>query len=373
MTYKQGSTVLGDLTYAYDAVGRRVKMGGSLARTGLPQALSSASYNDGNRQIAFGTASLTYDDNGNLTSDGTNSYTWNARNQLAAMSGPGVSASFSYDAVGRRTTKTVNGSPTSYLYDGANIVQEQTGGSGSANTLTGGVDMFFSRTDASGTVTPLRDALGSVVALTDTSGAIQTSYSYEPFGKTTMSGTPNSNSQKYTGREDDGTGLYYYRNRYYLPSMQRFISEDPIGLAGGINLYCYVGNNPISLRDSLGLKPSNSWADTWFELADIRSAQAWWDKASAEMVQNGNWAGATGADVANGLLGHSGLLTVQKSGETLGSDASYWDKYKALWKLEMVAGSWYLVAKSPSGSSGAGDFFEGTGYSDKVLSQMERG
>jgi RHS repeat-associated protein len=344
LTYKHGSTVLGDLTYEYDAVGRRVKMGGSLARTGLPQALSSAIYNDANRQTAFGTNSLTYDDDGNLTSDGTNSYTWNVRNQLVAMSGPGLSASFSYDAVGRRASKSINGSSTSYLYDGANIVQEQVGGSASANTLTGGVDTFFSRTDASGTVTPLRDPLGSVVALTDANGAIQTSYSYEPFGKATTSGTANSNSQKYTGREDDGTGLYYYRNRYYLPSMQRFISEDPIGLAGGINLYCYVGNNPISLRDSLGLKPSNSWADTWFDLADIRSAQAWWDKASAEMVQNGNWAGATGADVANGLLGHSGLPTVQNSGETLGSDASYWEKYKAVWKLEMVAGSWYLTA-----------------------------
>jgi RHS repeat-associated protein len=176
------------------------------------------------------------------------------RNQLVSMSGPGLTASFSYDAVGRRASKTINGSTTSYLYDGANIVQEQTGGSTSANTLTGGVDTFFSRTDASGTVTPLRDALGTVVALTDASGVIQTSYSYEPFGKTTTSGTANSNTQKYTGREDDGTGLYYYRNRYYSPSMQRFISEDPLGLGGGdINFYAYVSNNPVMNSDPLGL------------------------------------------------------------------------------------------------------------------------
>jgi RHS repeat-associated protein len=257
LTYRQGSTTLGDLTYEYDAAGRRVKVAGSLARTGLPQALSGASYNDANRQTVFGAATLTYDDNGNLTSDGANSYTWNARNQLVAMSGPGLTASFSYDAVGRRASKTINGSTTSYLYDGPNIVQEQTGGSASANLLAGGVDAFFSRADSTGTVTPLRDALGSVVSLTDAGGAVQTSYSYEPFGKTGATGTASSNSQKYTGREDDGTGLYYYRNRYYSPAMQRFISEDPVGLAGGINLFAYVRNNPISYSDPSGLKPTS--------------------------------------------------------------------------------------------------------------------
>ncbi len=130
------------------------------------------------------------------------------------------------------------------------------GGSASANALTGGIDQFFTRTDSSGTVTPLRDGLGSVIALADSSGTIQTGYSYEPFGKTTGSGAASNNLQKYTGREDDGTGLYYYRARYYSPSLQRFISEDPIGIAGGINPYVYVGNNPINFRDPSGLKPT---------------------------------------------------------------------------------------------------------------------
>jgi RHS repeat-associated protein len=228
----------------------------------LPQVVTSTSYNSANQQTGFGGQTLTYDNNGNLTSDGTNTYTWNARNQLVSTSGAGLTANFSYDAGGRRISKTINGGTTSYLYDGANIVQEQTGGSASANTLTGGVDMFFSRTDASGTVTPLRDALGSVVAQTDASGAIQTSYSYEPFGKTTTSGTTNSNTQKYTGREDDGTGLYYYRARYYSATLQRFISEDPVGVIGGINLYAYVGNNPISFTDAFGLKPGDPFAST---------------------------------------------------------------------------------------------------------------
>ncbi|MGH7966667.1 MAG: RHS repeat-associated core domain-containing protein, partial [Candidatus Binatia bacterium] len=81
---------------------------------------------------------------------------------------------------------------------------------------------------------------------------------YAPFGRTTVTGAASSNSQQFTGRENDGlTGLYYYRARYYHPVLQRFLSEDPIGFAGGdVNLYAYVGNNPISFVDPLGLEIS---------------------------------------------------------------------------------------------------------------------
>ncbi|HKQ05777.1 MAG TPA: hypothetical protein VJ464_11640 [Blastocatellia bacterium] len=68
-----------------------VKTGGSFARTNLPQAVSTTSYNAANHQTAFGSQTLTYDLNGNLTSDGVNTYTWNARDQLVAISGPGLS------------------------------------------------------------------------------------------------------------------------------------------------------------------------------------------------------------------------------------------------------------------------------------------
>ena len=77
-------------------------------------------------------------------------------------------------------------------------------------------------------------------------------YAYEPYGASTASGTTSGNSYQYTGRESDG-GLYYYRNRYYSPVAQRFVSEDPIGLTGGQNVYAYAGGNPISYRDPLGL------------------------------------------------------------------------------------------------------------------------
>jgi RHS repeat-associated protein len=164
---------------------------------------------------------------------------------MVSMSGPALSASFQYDAVGRRVGKTVNSATTTYLHDGWQVVSEQTAGS-TVSYLSAGLDEIVARSDSSGTTYPLVDALSSAMALTDAAGAVQTSYTYEPFGKATSSGASSTNTIKYTSREDDATGLYYYRARYYSPRLQRFISEDPIGIAGGINLYAYVGNNPVS-------------------------------------------------------------------------------------------------------------------------------
>jgi RHS repeat-associated protein len=232
-------------------------MGGSFARTVSPSSLTSATYNSANQQTSFANQTLSYDLNGNLTGDGANTYTWNARNQLASISGQ-TTASFQYDASGRRVSKTINGTTTSYLYDDTNIVQEQSGGAAIANMLTGGVDQVFTRSDSSGELNVLRDGLGSTLGLADSTGTMQSAYAYDAFGGTVNTGQASGNSSQYTGRENDGTGLYYYRARYYSPQLQRFISEDPIGIAGGINLYAYVRNRPIDLKDPSGLTETYS-------------------------------------------------------------------------------------------------------------------
>ena len=149
-----------------------------------------------------------------------------------------------------------NGNAASYLYDGLNAVQE-THGSTATSILTGlAVDQRFARTDLSGRTDFLSDALNSTVALTNSAGAIVEQYSYDPYGNTTASASGFDNPYQYTGRENDGDGLYYYRARYYAPAMGRFISDDPIGFAGGSNnFYAYTGDDPIDLRDSTGLLP----------------------------------------------------------------------------------------------------------------------
>jgi len=256
ITYQNGATALGSLVYSYDALGRRSQVTGSFARVNLPGALSSATYNVANQIATWAGTTVTYDLDGNLQNDGTNTYTWDLRNQLSAISG-GSTASFAYDGVARRISKTIGSTTTGLLYDNYNVVQELSGSKPTANLINGlRTDEIFTRTDSVGVSYFLKDALGSTLALANSSAAIATQYTYDPYGNTTNSGAANTNVYDYTGREDDGTTLYYYRARYYKPGFERFASEDPIGFAGGsANLFAYVADKPINFVDPWGLKP----------------------------------------------------------------------------------------------------------------------
>jgi RHS repeat-associated protein len=253
--YSRAGLTLGDLTYDYDRAGRPIHVGGAYARANIP-ATGAGPYGYDATNQRFGRS---YDADGNLTSDGTTTYTWNARGELSALSRTGMSMSFSYDGLGRRTSRTQDGATTRFLYDGLNPVQELTGSTVSANLLTGGVDEAFARSTSAGSLSYLTDALGSTVGLIDGAGALVAEYTYGPFGSTTVTGDGRGNRIRFTGREDDFNGLYYYRSRYYEPSAQRFLSADPLGLASGdTNPYSYVFNQPTSLVDPMGTKPSNS-------------------------------------------------------------------------------------------------------------------
>ncbi len=257
IAYKKGSTTLGELDYAYNPNGAREAVWGSYARTGLPETLTSATYNADNEQTERNSTKLSYDANGNLTSDGTSEYKWNARNQLTEITG-GTKATFEYDPFGRRVSKTLAGTTTTVLYDGANAVQE-TKGSATANLLTGlSTDKTYARTTSAGTESLLTDALGSTIALAGSTGKAETTYTYDPFGNTTHEGTASENPFQYAGRENDGDGFYYNRARYYSPVATRFISQDPLGEAEGPNLYEYSGDSPVNMTDPFGTEYSSS-------------------------------------------------------------------------------------------------------------------
>jgi RHS repeat-associated protein len=83
--------------------------------------------------------------------------------------------------------------------------------------------------------------------------ALEVDYAYSAYGETAVLGPDGGNALRYTGREDDGNGLFYYRARYYDPVLKRFVSEDPIGLEAGPNFYAYVNGDPVSFIDPLGL------------------------------------------------------------------------------------------------------------------------
>lgn len=299
VSYSLGSTVLGSLSYTYDALGRRISTGGTFARTTMPAPLSAATYDAANELIAWGTSSLSYDANGNTTSDGLNTYTWDARNHLSAI-GTGNSAGFQYDAYGRRVSKTVNGTTTNFVFSGPNIAQELSGGAVTANLLTGGTDEVLSRATTSGTMSFLSDALGSTIGLADSTGTLQTQYTYGAFGNG-LNFTP-ANSYQYTGRENDGTSLYYYRARYYNPNFQRFLSEDPARFASGTaNLYAYGENNPIQLTDPTGMTTARCRFDCAKNLANASALSGLYDKNKLPGVI-GAVAGAITDNTVSGLV-----------------------------------------------------------------------
>jgi RHS repeat-associated protein len=118
--------------------------------------------------------------------------------------------------------------------------------------------LAYSSTTGSTTTTtvPVHDLIGSTMGLFNSSGSLATLYSYEPFGKPTMTGASSAFPYLFAGMEwDSSTGLYHTPARYYSPSLQRFLSEDPMGFAGGdVNLFAYAGNDPINNTDPSGLQ-----------------------------------------------------------------------------------------------------------------------
>lgn len=276
----------------YDRDDRRTALGGTWARMSVPSpTTSTAVYNVANRLTQWNGVNLTYDANGNLTGDGLNNYIWNERNQLSTVKDANTGAtlaSFVYGPFGRRLQ---NSAGDQVLYDGQNEVQELSGATPVVNRLTGNLDEFFTRTDSSGTTFPLTDALGNTLALTDSSGATQTQYTYEPFGGTTTTGAMSANTHQFTGRVNDGTGLCYYRARYYSPRFQRFISEDPIGTNGGVNIYAYTLDNPTNLTDPQGL-----FAPPWHvSITDVAALEAGYNPgAAAVLAARTAWVDARG-------------------------------------------------------------------------------
>jgi RHS repeat-associated protein len=148
----------------------------------------------------------------------------------------------------------VNGQTTGFLYDGAQAIAELRGSAIDTVYHTGlAIDEVLARYAPSGNRTLLTDALMSVIAQANDDRTVGNYYAYSPYGEALTLGPDEGNSIQYTGRENDGTGLYYYRARYYDPVLKRFISEDPIGLSGGLNTYLYADADPVSKSDPLGL------------------------------------------------------------------------------------------------------------------------
>jgi RHS repeat-associated protein len=230
------------------------------------------------------TTTYTYDANGNLTSDGTRTFEWDAENRLAAVKQGAVTlATFVYDGQGRRAQKTAGGVMASYVYEGLDVIEERLSTGDTLKYVRGPViDQHWAMRDGSGVVTYfLADHLGSVVQTTNASGAVTLLRDYDPYGNP-LAGAAQP-GYAFTGREwDPEAALYYHRARYYDPMVGRFLSQDPIGLAGGINLHTYVSNNPVNNVDPTG----EAFVDCAKILAELAAASAKLAQRIAENAAN---------------------------------------------------------------------------------------
>ena len=214
---------------------------------------------------------LTYSPNGELVSDGTFTYAYDALSRLSvAYSNSTLVVSNRYDHLGRRVVKIAADGTHTFLYNGWRPVVETIARSGGG---TDRIDYVWGK-DISGTLdgaagiggllylklngaifVPFYDAYGNVMGYRDAEGNVVASYTYDAFGRiVAQNGTMADMfairySTKYYDKE---TGLYYYGKRHYSPVWRRWLTRDPIGEEGGANLYGFCGNNAVARWDADG-------------------------------------------------------------------------------------------------------------------------
>ncbi len=246
-----------DFQYEYNLDDEITKITSLASAPLTPLSKMATAADAANRIAQFGAASYSFNQEGQTTAktdiSGTTGYQWDARGRLTRATLPsGQIVDYGYDVLGRRVNRAANGLTTTFQYDGADVVIDRIGGVGTDYLNGLEVDEKLRQSDGTwGTNYFLRDHLGSTIGLTATSGEmVELLQSYEAFGSGNIS---QRTRYGYTGRErDDLTGLMHYRARWYDPYQGRFFSEDQVHQESSLNLYGYVGNNPIGNIDPSG-------------------------------------------------------------------------------------------------------------------------
>ncbi|QDD82359.1 Wall-associated protein precursor [Bacillus cereus] len=251
-------------SYTYDGFGNRTSV--KVVENGKETKSIAATFNEGNQLVKFGNESLTYDANGNRTSDGKYKYTWNEDDQLVSITKQGESnafATYKYDEDNRRIEKSVNGQVTRYFYDGDSINPlYETDGSGTVLRQyvysTSGTRLAMKSKGQ--TLYYHYNPRGDVVAMTDQNREVVATYEYDSWGnvlKSEVKGIAADNPFGYAGyMYDKEIGMYYLIARYYNPDHGVFLSvdpdpgdeDDPVTMNG----YTYADNNPAMMTDPDG-------------------------------------------------------------------------------------------------------------------------
>lgn len=246
--YPDGRTV----DYVFDAAGNRVSVDDDGQVTGYTT-------NNLDQYTQAGAETFTYDLNGNLanrTSGGQNTqYTWDEENRLVAMDRNGVHIDYRYDHQGRLSAKVIGGQEQRFVWDGVDLIalMDAEGQIVKRFIYGNNIDEVVLMSTGGENHWGQQDGLGSVIAATNDSGSVRAACDYDVYGNI-RSGGLGPVPQRLAGMWwDEDAGLYYVRSRWYDANLGRFLSIDPIGLAGGdLNLYRYVGNNPLDFVDPMG-------------------------------------------------------------------------------------------------------------------------
>ena len=272
--------------------------------------------------------SLRYDLNGNLQSDGTRWFAYDPENELISVWVTNAwRTDFVYDGLGRRRIERDYGwqgggwsetNETRFLYDGLLVIQERDGNNAVKATYTRGLDVSGSLAGAGGIGGLLArsqpgsnglqhfyyhtDACGNITSMFDGQGTMAARYLYGPFGRLTAHWGPMAsvNPMQFSSMpRHANSGLSLYPARAYDPSLQRWLTRDPLGEAGGMNLYGFVGNDAIGGVDPYGL---NWFTDWWHNLWHIHGGSTTANPDSLEAIESSEDIGATPLTDENGRI-----------------------------------------------------------------------
>jgi len=251
------------VTYGYDQIGNL------LSKSDVGSFTYGAAGGAGPHQLQSADVSSSSPYAASYAAGTERSYVWTSYNMAASVTAGGQTIAFSYDPSHARLTQVSPQGTTTYLSDPISGAYEEdlsaAGGAVTKNHYVTAGEVVWTVTSAGTSVTPRyfhRDMLGSVTALTDVNGAVVEQDRYDAWGKRRYANGTTDGSDAITSQTDRGyigeesladVGLSDLNARLYDPLTGRFVSADPIGLAGGANPYAYAGNNPMRYSDPSGM------------------------------------------------------------------------------------------------------------------------